>query len=175
MNSWWADELEPRPSQGDVFASALFLASPVPPQSLEKRTLKGNQVAWVEIGGEHASHNLAIGKRRDCIILSHSCELDKERRNKRIVVVPIAKIDTLQEKEAEQVLLNGSYHHLPLPELPGRGTCFADFRSMVSLPHDLVVSSSKLASMTEVGRERLQMQLITYFTRRVFEFDAPQI
>jgi hypothetical protein len=58
---------------------------------------------------------------------------------------------------------------LYLPDVPGVGEAYVDFRYCVTVHRQAAVPTARVASMTEAARERLYAQLLVYYTRRDFK------
>lgn len=170
--SWWLSQPCDLPQQGDVLSLYPLSRVLFPPRALDKRTIKGGASAWVETDGaldatkEH--HALAKGKHFHALVLSHDCEMDKERAKRRIHIAPISPLSRLPENEQRSTLAQKTLRHLPLPGIPDLGDFYADLLAMLVIDYGILDRCTRLASMSPPGVERLQAQLVAFFTRRDF-------
>jgi hypothetical protein len=134
--------------------------------------MKGGVPGWMETSAptkdrDGREHFLGVGRVVPALVLSHSCELDKEDRGKRrVTVAPIAPISSVSDSAVQEAILAQSITaSMPLPEIPGLGTCYADLRSMTTLDRRIVDAGKRLASMTPEAERRLQAQLVAFLVR----------
>jgi hypothetical protein len=171
-SEWWAEQLESVLSQGDIVAR-VPIARPVSPQKyLEKWPLaKGTPGGWKESldpvrKGSDDLYFLSAGRVVHGLMLSHSCELDKGgASNKRVVVAPVLPIDDIAESQRENLLAQKYFNLMPLPEIPGIGTCYANLRLITSIHRDVIGNETRVASMTPAALKRLMAQLAAFFMR----------
>ena len=161
---WWGP-LEDNLSQGDILSEVPFGAAVHPTTYLSKRTGKGNQVQWWPSDNVEA-HLLARSKSAPCIVLSHSCELDKDERIGRVLVAPIAPIERVREADRASILEQRRFSMLPLPDIPTMGTYYADLRVMTSVLRAHCNDATRVASMTAEAQTRLYAQLLAFFARK---------
>ncbi len=167
---WWAQEIQPELSQGDVIADLPVLGLNHPTRYLKKDgTSKGGTISWLESATPHSDKDgkinfLAKGRHVGVLVLSHSCELDKNK--KRVIVAPIDSITVVSEEHQAVILAQKSYALMPLPDVPGVGTCYADFRSITALDRRVVNEGKRIASMTEIAHVRLGAQIDGFFLRK---------
>ncbi len=170
LAKWWADDIQPDLSQGDVVINLPVFESNYPPKYLKRHnTLKGGGSTWVESESRHddkdgRSNFLATGRHVGVIVVSHSCELDKGK--KRVIVAPFYSIDTISEEQRNGILAQKFFALMPLPDVPDVGTCYADFRSITALHRRTVDEAKRVASMTETAHERLGAQIVAFFLRK---------
>lgn len=167
--NWWADDIQESLSQGDIVKDLpLFLTNPVT-RYLKKNTFRGGLEGWLEcpnpvLDGASKTHFLVPGCFNPIIILSHSCELDKNKG--RVIVAPIVPIDREPPEQQETILNQGQFALMPLPSVPGLGaTYYADFRSMTTVHRDIVDKGTRIASMTNEANLRTGTQLMAFFLR----------
>lgn len=162
---WWGP-LEDKLSQGDVLSAIPFGAVLHPTTYLAKRTVKPNVFQWAPTD-QVEEHTLARGRGAPCIVLSHSCELDKDEKKGRVIVAPIAPIDRVTEAAArDAILAQRRFSMLPLPDIPNMGTFYADLRVMTSVYRAHCNDAKRVASMSDEGRFRLAVQLVAFFGRQ---------
>ncbi len=172
MVSWWIALLDEQLSQGDVLLDLPIASLTDPVEYLEKGTAKGGIVVWyprtVPVPDKENRLPLLVkGKTVPAIVLSHDCELDKPRGAARVTVAPIAPIANLQPDFQARVIAQRVIAMLPVqgcPTLPQE--CYADFRSIASVPRSIVDKLTRIAGMSETGKLRLQAQLVRHFTHR---------
>lgn len=170
LSGWWLPEKFPNLSQGDVVAR-LPLGIPTSPLiHLSKKTLSGNQSAWVEgpPNDDSESGFLLIKTRRLLsIVLTHDCQLDKSKRKPRVQLAPVIELDRLNSEEKTLVINQRSLSQLVLPDIPQVGSCYADLKNIFTVDKGLIGDDTmRIASMTDQGKDRLQWQLIAYFVDR---------
>ena len=103
------------------------------------------------------------------LVLSHSCELDKQKGHKFrgnvlvCVVQPLANVDAAYR---QTILDQGKISAMPLPEAPpDAADLYADLRTTVMMSREQANRLVRRATLSKDGVERLQLQLIAYFTR----------
>jgi hypothetical protein len=97
------------------------------------------------------------------IILSHDCEIDKER--KYILVAPVRPFLLVPDEHKETIHSNTQYRTLYLPEkgedMPAG---YADFRRISPVRMELLSLERRIASLTPDAVLLLQSQLVLFFT-----------
>jgi len=170
MAEWWLNQLEERLSQGDIVedAAVVLLVSPV--EALKKVTIKGAGVSWQGAStwppdSNGQNHFLARGKRSAAVIVSHSCDLDKEQRSGRVLLAPAASAQTLNSETYENVFSQRRRSMMPLPAVPLLGDCYANLRLITTVDRKYVDTLKRVASMTKEARMRFQDQLMGFLVR----------
>ena len=171
MGGWWLESVRDLLSQGDVLESVTFSVGKFPLVTLQKRTLPGKATGWAEDtwspNAEGIGHSLAEGRRLPALVVSHDCEMDKPKRRVLVHVAPIVELRRLPTEEQEKVLSQQRPSLLPLQGMPPtNGEYFADLRAITPVDLRVVTASVRIASMTDDGRDRLQAQLISFWTYR---------
>lgn len=170
--SWWLDDLNPKGlSQGDIVAQILSGAADQPVKYLEKTPLeKGSKKSWLESSvfqpfkTDNRGFYIARGRLTHAIVVSHSCELDKGQQH--VLLAPIAPLDSISdEKVRNNILSQARRAFLPLPEIPGLGTCYADFRMLNFVDRKGIPDTNRMTSMSDEGSLRLRAQLLAFFSR----------
>lgn len=170
-HEWWAEGPKPELSQGDVVIDLPFWVPLNDLQCVEKKALPAPRPpAWLETTGltpdaEGFFNFIARGRIAPGVVLSHDCELDKQRKNRRVQVALVSDIEKLSTDEKQAVMGQGKWSRLVLPDVPELGTCYADLLIQVTLDRRIIDARRRLASMSEEGAERLRAQIIAYFTR----------
>ena len=166
--SWWAPVIRPELSQGDVLADVALAIVENPRTFLEKSTGKGGREVWLSSAQPRKTRDdryyfLALGKVCDVIVVSHDCEIDKQ---KRILLAPIAPLTKIGDAAAaERVRQLNVFSKIPLLDLPPRRDHYADLRNITSVDANACHSAKRLASMTDFGVDQLDKRLIAFFTR----------
>lgn len=170
---WWSTKLEARLSQGDVLKELLLGAAARPLVFLAKASVGGKRV-WEERSdfepdNDGLGHFLARGRLVPAIVVSHDCTMDNDGQRSRIAVAPMAPLSTLRNldpKYKEAVLNQEQRSLLPLTNLPGlNGDFYADLRLITPVDRRVVDATTRVASMSAEGLERLQHQLADYYIR----------
>ena len=164
----WAGNLRPELSQGDLLSPVPVGSVAAPERHLKRgATQKHGVLTWQETGVWHPEPDgrglfLALGRKLNAVVLSHDCEIDKE---KRLLVAPVLPMDTITGDALEAVRNGKRYPFMPLPEIPDVLTeSYVDLRGTCFVERELIDDASRLCSMSDDGVERLQAQLIAYFT-----------
>lgn len=167
---WWAETLQDDLSQGDIVSAFPIALLINPPKFLKKMpTMASGKIGWIEaselaVEENGLAHYLAKGRNIQAIIVSHSCDIDKSA--KRILVAPIALLDSIQTTHRETVINQTNIRLFGLPDVPGFGTAFADLRSITAVPADVISKLTRTASMSDDALLLLQTRLVEFFTRR---------
>lgn len=166
--SWWATELEPQLSQGDLIAELVFSLAVFPLAPLEKESVRGKP-AWVagdwKPDQAGRAEVLAAGRRTSGIILTHSCELDKPKARGRVQVAPVLPLSSLPLEQQLKVVAQQVWSKLPLPASPGLGDAYADLHLSMPFDRRQIDANAKVGSLTKAARQRLKLQLIAFYTR----------
>ena len=149
-----------------------FCGVTTPAKFLKSLTLKGGRPGWEEVAApvlrpiDQRKYFLANGDLLPGIVISHDCDLDKPRENSKVLLAPIASLETLDPATRFTVLEQKHLALLPLPAIPEIGDSYADLRLVTSVPRDLVPDSERLSSMNENSLERLYAQLFKFIMRK---------
>lgn len=137
----------------------------------DKTHPKGKGVHWPErdqldpFRTDSTGLFIARGRIVRALVVTHSCELDKELDG-RVLVAMTAPLSVVQDPAKRAAILEQKRRaFMPLPDVPGEGDMYADLRTIAYVDRKLVPDSSRKCSMTEEGVVRLRAQLIEYFTR----------
>jgi hypothetical protein len=112
---------------------------------------------------------LSNGEVAGALVVSYDCEIDK---SKRVLVAPVFEISSLPSESQRAVLEQRRFSLMPLPDVPHVGTFYADLRLIQAVKREFLPLADRQASMTAGAVDRLQVQLITFFTRRSFGSSA---
>ena len=171
MGSWWRTELNPQGlSQGDVIQLLTSGSVAVPVRALRSRQLPKGKPGWEELTGWSPGNNgvgfyLATGKLLPCLVVSHSCDLEKPKDTARVLIAPMRPLTAFIPEERELVLQRSRANLVPLSEIPGWEDSCADLRCISYVDRWLVDASERVASMTEEATKIFQAQLVLFFTR----------
>lgn len=166
---WWLPAPLPGLSQGDIIAGVAFaiVVNPLTPlvkDSDGKRAVWAPSTEW-KPDNNGRGHALSAGKMGAGVVVSHSCELDKEKARGRVLLAPVPSLTNLPEEHRPVVLAQQKRSAMPLPGVPNLGDCYADLHNIMSFDRRVLDSCTRLASMTEAARRRLMLQLIEFFVR----------
>ena len=132
--------------------------------------MRGGRDAWGEVEKpilrDQRKHFLAHGDILPGLVISHSCELDNQNSGGKVLMAPVALIDTLESALRTTVIEQKHLALMPLPELPTLGTSYADLRLIIAVPRALVLDSERLASMTDAALHRLYAQVFKFIMRK---------
>lgn len=171
--AWWAPELQPELSQGDVLADIPGAVLVFPLTFLNPRPAKHEQTVYEPSPtpfsrskkGDDRLLMLSNGEVAGALILSYGCEIDK---SKKILIAPVFAISSLPPENQIAVLEQRRFSLMPLPNIPRLGTCYADFRLIQCIRREYLRLEARHGSMTESAVDRLQTHLALFFTRRAF-------
>lgn len=142
-----------------------MLAHPV--VHLRHATMAKNAPGWAEtkdpVQKGDRRHMLAAGRMQLALLLSHGCEIDKNKG--RMLVAPIALLLTVEPAHQFEIMGNRRWAQMPLPGVPDIGDCFADFRSATSVDAASVRAEDRVAMMTDDARHHLMARLVGFLTR----------
>lgn len=170
--SWWTTEPRPCLSQGDVVAEVPFCIVASPVTHLKFTSLRDNKPGWAENAiavarkTDQKKYILAHGEVRYGLVLSHDCDLDKPRTNQRVLVAPVGQIAGLEPTLQRTILEQRHLALMPLPALGQLGDSYADLRLIAAVPRETVLDANRVASLTDDGRDRLQVQILKFLFRR---------
>jgi hypothetical protein len=170
MSNWWAAALEERLSQGDVFASLPFSALVYPRQPLTKEASKWNPEFYLPKEPDPAPQDgffffLGKGEMLPGIIVSHSCELDKDEKKGRVLVAPLRSIANIQSQHVQNVMTFRRKSSFPLPGIPKLGDYYADLRQVQNLDRRYLGLNQRLASMTPEAMDRFGLHVAGFVYR----------
>ena len=169
--SWWLEGLNPKGlSQGDIVSQVLSGTTDQPLKHLGKESMnKGPKRYWPEVDSFQPSKTdgrglyVARGRVTFAIVVSHNCELDK---SKQVLLAPIAELARVNDQKSKETILSQQRRaFLPLPNIPGLGTYYADFRVMGYSERNSILDANRQASMSDIGVLRLRTQIVAFFTR----------
>jgi len=173
MAGWWRPELNPQGlSQGDVIRLLISGTAVVPVRPLRSRQLQKGKAGWEELpawapGNNDVGHYLATGKMTACLVVSHSCDLEKPKDTARVLIAPMRPLAPFKDEDREIILRQENRNLFPFPEIPRlEGHC-ADLRLFSYVGPQLVDAGERITSMTEEATKILQARLVHFFTRIV--------
>src|SRR5208337_817210 len=118
--------VKPDLSQGDIIVGLPFWVPLSSSPPLEKVTISGGRTVWAESQAvnpdrEGIFHLLGRARLAPGVVLTHDCEIDKKRRNKRVQVAIVLPLDRLNASERAVIMAQGKYAHMVLPDIPEIG------------------------------------------------------
>lgn len=169
-NEWWQAKLEARLSQGDILKDVPNGLVVFPVQLLHKRDMKGIGEAHVVDPAARPDSNgwhrfLARGPIAPVIVLSHSCELDKNEGKGRVVIAQVSPASQLTPENRDAVFQRQRISLFPLLGVPTFGDCYADLRTTTSIDRRHLDESKRVASATPTTITILQQHVAGFFVR----------
>lgn len=177
MASWWRTELNPQGlSQGDVIRLLISGSAVMPLRPLRSRPLPKGKSGWEELtawspGNNEVGHYVAAGKMLPCLVISHSCDMEKPKDTARVLIAPMRPLSVFNPEERELVLQRSRANLVPLSEIPGWEDSCADLRCISYVDRQMVSVSERVVSMTQEATKIFQAQLVFFFTRIVIPSD----
>jgi hypothetical protein len=171
VQGWFESELRTLLSQGDVYDGLPFSSPVVPFTHLSKGTGKKNAVIWTPTDGaelsRHPPHHALFAYRvAHGIVISHDCAIDKPARTSRILFAPVASLTVFDTATQESIRQQAHLAAMLLPDVPGIGDAYVDLKAITPFPLETVLQRTKVASMTEPARDRLQLALVAFLVYR---------
>jgi hypothetical protein len=169
-DAWWNRQAPENLSQGDVFTGVKMASTKEPFRYLKKQTIKGGADGWSNHKEDENGELLAKYVTRDILVLSHSCEIDKMKSNKRVLIAQINTIETFSNgsnEMADNIRYQKVYSIMPLPNLPLSGEYALDLKSISSIELETLNKGSYVASMTDLSLRILSAHIIAFFTRAI--------
>lgn len=170
MMEWWSSTPDTRLSQGDILCAVPVGLVSHPAAFLTKRTAAGHGEGWFPATPPDPrpsgnAHFLAKGGWNPVLIVSHSCEIDKDRKKSRVLVCPVRDTTALPADAKSAIFEQRRRSAMPLPDVPNLGDAYADLRFIQVLDGSALDPATQIAQMSDAAVERLHKQLILYFTR----------
>jgi hypothetical protein len=169
---WYETVLRDLLSQGDIFDSFPFSSPSLPLTHLSKGTGKGG-VIWTPSAPKnplpqgHVNHALFAYRLAHAIVISHDCAIDKSSAgNARILFAPVAPLTVFDPATQEAIRRQAHLAAMLLPDVPGLGDSYIDLKAMTPFPLELVLQRTKVASLTDKARDRLQQALVAFLVYR---------
>lgn len=177
MSDFWAAKIAAELSQGDLLTGIWVGSSVAPRKALHKgSTGSKGLVNWAESDwkpdSEGVGHFLARGRDLPSIVLSHSCEIDKNGASSPVLLAPVFPFSKVPA-ELQLAYREGRRHaFLPLVALSGViEESYADLRMMYYLQRKIVDTAERRCSVSPAGEFRLAAQVVAFLTR----IDLPAI
>lgn len=159
--TFWLASIDERLSQGDVVAEVLMASAIHPSIGVKKETLSKGRIGWVETA-EVTTSFVANGKTAYSLVISHSCDLDKNEAKGRVLVAPInlkgvagPSWPSIEKFERRSLF--------PLPDVLDLGDMYADLRVIRAVDRDAL--GGRVASMSEAGLQMLHRHLHGFLIR----------
>ena len=172
MAGYWADSLANELSQGDLLSDA-WIGTSLSPGIALKKGATGKQGAqnWDEsvwsANADGFGHFVARGRSVHALVLSHSCEIDKQEGAVPILVAPIYPLSIIQDPDVRERTRKGDrFAFMPVDAIPSViAESYADFRLTCYLQRSVVFSRRRSASASENGAKLLTAKLVAFLTR----------
>lgn len=176
MTGCWDASLRPDLSQGDLLPSILIGTAVHPKEPLKAGpTLAKGGVSWAKsatwqpIFGNGVGRFLARGVHHDAVVLTESCEIDKDAGDVPILVAPVFPLAQIQgDVDRANVAARKRHAFLPLDAVQGLlQPSYVDLRQTTYIlrAHADEAHLAKKLSMNEVGIQLLQAQIVAFYTR----------
>lgn len=161
-------------SQGDIFhlTPSAYVKPPVelvdPSRTFPGGVQASQLSAWSPdsvspVENAKATMFMTCGR---AILLSHDCEIDNDNRYR--LVALLRPLRSLPAGSQSGVRDNTDYRFFYLPELSQRfDELYIDFRRLTTVGPKLIPAERRLASLSDVARAALCLQMILFFTRRM--------
>ena len=160
--------------QGDVFERVPLLHLKELPPTLKRVTLPGNREGFEltePLSAEappkvHAGLLVpALVDHTRGILLTYDCEIDKPGV-KHLTVALVRPLDPLPDDQKELLRQGRSFAYFHLPAAADGGSeSYVDFRRLATLSVEIVQSSKRVASLSEIAWQALLFQFIRFFSR----------
>ena len=171
MSTYWADEVAAELSQGDLLQNIWVGTSTNPRRGLQAgSTLPKGIKSWIEGDWKESDgfgHFLARGQNISAVVISQSCELDKQGGKMPVLVAPVLSIDTITVEAMRDNVREGRRHaFLPLPAIAGLlQESYLDLRRITHIPRPVIDLCDRVRSVSTAGEQRLIAQLVLFLTR----------
>ena len=169
---WLETNLRPLLSQGDIFDRLPFSIPVLPITHLSKGTGRKNSVIWTPtilgqpLPQNQPNHALFAYRLAHGIVISHDCAIDKPSSNSRILFAPVAPLTIFDVATQETIRRQAHLAAMLIPDVPSIGDAYIDLKAITPFPLELVAQRTKVASMTDAARDRLQQALIAFLVYR---------
>jgi hypothetical protein len=172
-------------SQGDIFESVphLFLKDrPKEPHALVLATKKAGSFVDELCGPKFPKSGSEIivpapARVGYAVLLSHSCEVDKDKTHR--VVALVRQMESLRPEEKETIRSNGKRACFYLPPLEGKlPESYVDFRRISTVGLEWLASMKRPASLSERARRKMLLAMLLFFARLQLDenvFDASEL
>jgi hypothetical protein len=168
IQGWLEPNLRSLLSQGDIFEGLPFSKPLMPLTPLVQGTGKGGKVIWSAGNPPANQPNRALYEYRigHGMVVSHDCAIDKPNAGSRILFAPVASLLVHDVVTQDAVRRQAHLAAMLIPDVPGIGDAYADLRLITPFPYEFVAQITKIASLTDAARDRLQQALIAFFVYR---------
>lgn len=158
-------------SQGDIFATVPhFFPKERPKQiALMMATKKAGSLVDEFCGPvpPNCGHEIfmpAPARVGYAVLLSHSCEVDKDKAHR--IIALVRQMDGLKESEKATIRGNGKYSCFHLPALEGRfPESYIDFRRISTVGLDWLSSATRPTALSERARRKMLLAMFLFFSR----------
>ena len=169
---WFETELRTLLSQGDIYTDLPFGSPILPLTHLSKGTSKKNSAIWTPsvpnnpLPQYQTNHALFAYRVAHGIVVSHDCAIDKPARTSRILFAPVVTLTVLDTAAQETIRQQAHLAAMLLPDVPSVGDAYVDLKAITPFPLELILERTKIASLTDPARDRLQQALVAFLVYR---------
>ncbi len=155
-------------SQGDILELLPHLSLNRPLLALSKET----EIIFKAVGEPYPQFNdkdgqdvIATCKRNKAILINHDCDIDKPQI-KKYLVCPVVPSNRLKPTTQDLLKRNRIYSMLHLPKFGNILTeSFVDFNQITTLDAEYLKDTTRVLSLSDLGRRALYVQFIRWLTR----------
>jgi hypothetical protein len=170
VGTWWRPlSEEGRLSQGDVLLDMTVGTLVHPRTPVARFQARDGAQGWKEQAWKEDKqgfcHCLGRGRITAVIVLTHSCQLDKDERARRVIIAPVSLTGKVDEKTRDNIFAHKRIPLVPLPDVPDLGDSYADLRLVQAVDRKWVDDTKRIATMTEEAVTYLQQRLTAFFAR----------
>lgn len=168
MSTYWLEQLETDLSQGDICAEVPVAPTVFALTKLRKGTYRGVGEAYkpdpeCPPDGNRRFQLLGRGPVTHVVVLSHSCELDKNESKGVVTIAQVLSTGHLGDSQRDSIFRRERLAFMPLPDIPGLGDCYADLRTTTGVLRSHL--ATRIASMAPDGRSILRQSFLGFFLR----------
>jgi len=105
------------------------------------------------------------------VLLTHSCEVDKDKNHR--VIALIRQMDRLNPDEKEAIRKNGKFACFHLPPLDGKlPESYIDFRRITTVGIGWLSITKRPAALSEAARQKMLLSMFLFFARLRLDHDV---
>lgn len=168
-------------SQGDIFETVPHLFLKERPKQIELKMANRPAGRLVdELGGEALPKCgsevfvPAPTKVGYAVLLTHGCEVDKDKNHR--VIALVRQFDGLNQDEQDNIRGNGKYACFHLPALTGKlPESYVDFRRISTVGLGWLSLHSRPTALSEVARQRMLLAMFRFFARLQLDDDVFEV
>jgi hypothetical protein len=171
-SAWWLPDLRPTLSQGDVLSEAVVVDT-TRHEELLTRIRERQREFWVATPSFEPDQQGFASARARCrmvqlLVISHNCELDKARPDRRsaVLIAPIRPLSLVPPDVQDAIRAQRRFSSIPVLGLPGSEDSFADLRLIAPMDRATVDATKRVASMSDAAVENLRLRIVHFFARK---------